>query len=516
MAKRDRANAETCRATVQFSRKPIALSAFGIGWVLIAGLQVGSRTAIPAMHLLLDLGLICLSTALLYAVAKRRHAAAPEADSDGIADRERSQRLIDASLDGVWDWDLDRQTLYLSPRWKEQLGYQDHELKNCYDTWRDLLHSDDRDWVIEQLGSYLASPTELWECEYRLLHRQGGHRWILSRASPVHRETGKLVRLLGVHIDITERKRSEQRLREAAAVFDGTNEGIVVTDGDGNVLLVNPAFSRITGYAPSEIVGLRPNVLKSGRHDEDFYRAMWAGLQERGAWQGEIWNRRKNGEIYPEWLSISRLSEGDDGVRYVGQFTDISTIKHTEQRLEYLAHHDALTDLPNRLLLDARLEYALTRTSEHESLALLFIDLDAFKQINDRHGHQTGDLVLRTVAERLLDSVRQEDTVARLGGDEFVALIEAPVEPDEISKLVRRIQAAIEAPITSPNGTLAIKISASIGVSLHSGQGETADRMLDIADRAMYRAKASRKCAMPPLLTRSMPPHGNTPHETDH
>ncbi len=226
--------------------------------------------------------------------------------------------------------------------------------------------------------------------------------------------------------DITDRKQSEQSRRLASAVFSSTAEGLIITDREGRIVSVNPAFSSITGFGEAEVLGQSPSVLSSGRHDADFYRRMWRTLEQTGHWQGEIWNRRKSGELYPEWLSLSAVrNERGEITHYVGAFSDISEMKNSQAQLDFMAHHDPLTNLPNRRLFMERLDHTLAQsTRQGKKLAVLFIDLDHFKTVNDSLGHQVGDELLLEVARRLVDCLRGEDTVARLGGDEFTVLLE--------------------------------------------------------------------------------------------
>jgi diguanylate cyclase (GGDEF)-like protein/PAS domain S-box-containing protein len=290
--------------------------------------------------------------------------------------------------------------------------------------------------------------------------------------------------------DVTERRRLENRLELSDKVFRNTQEGIVVTDGSGNIISVNPAFTAVTGYLPEEVIGHNPSLLKSGRHGQDFYSAMWATIGEQGQWQGEIWNRRKNGEIYPEWMNISAILDGNGQVvYYVAVFSDISLVKQNEERLHRLAHYDALTGLPNRILLNDRLHQALAHAERNESLVgLLFIDLDRFKLVNDSLGHRAGDELLQEVAERLTAAVRAEDTVARLGGDEFTVIVPNLHSPAGAANVAEKIIDALGMPFTLQGHE--IFTSASIGIAIYPLTGESPESLIKHADIAMYQAKA--------------------------
>ena len=278
-------------------------------------------------------------------------------------------------------------------------------------------------------------------------------------------------------------------LRRAATVFESTSEGVMITDPDQKIVAVNRAFCEVTGYCDSEVIGKSPSLLQSGRHDRQFYDSMWQSIRETRKWRGEIWNRRKNGEIYPELLNISEVrGEDDELTNFVGVFSDISALKESEARFEHLAHHDPLTGLPNRLLLNARMEHAAVRAHRTKSrFAVLFLDLDRFKTVNDSFGHPVGDQLLQEVARRLTDCVRADDTVARLGGDEFTILIEDLLDPGSAVQTAAKILDALAAPFELDG--LEVFSSCSVGIALFPDDGRDATTLLRNADSAMYRAK---------------------------
>ncbi len=286
-----------------------------------------------------------------------------------------------------------------------------------------------------------------------------------------------------------ERQETEQALRLAAGVFENTAEGILVTDADLRILAVNQSFTRITGYTRAEVLGQTPRLLKSGRQGAQFYESMWNMLKTAGQWQGEIWNRRKNGEIYVEWLNISAIRD-DAGkpIQYVGVFSDITNIKKTQADYEYLASHDTLTDLPNRILFQDRLKGALHRARrEGHGIAVLFLDIDRFKNINDSLGHALGDQLLKAAAARLSALLRSGDTVARLGGDEFVLILDQIREPRNAAVFAQKLLSAFDDPIMI-NGHV-LHITVSVGISLYPDDGADVDVLVRNADAAMYRAK---------------------------
>ncbi|MDC7224853.1 MAG: EAL domain-containing protein [Spirochaetales bacterium] len=289
--------------------------------------------------------------------------------------------------------------------------------------------------------------------------------------------------------DITVRKEEESLLLMSESVFSHTMEGILITNPDGTIVRVNPAFTKISGYEKEEVLGLTPRILSSDHHNEDFYREMWRLLKETGIWSGEVWNRKKSGEAYPEWLTINSIhNEKGELIHYVGIFKDISDIKESEEKLRYQVSHDALTGLPNRILFEDRLNRAIARAKRGGlTLAVLFLDMDNFKNINDSLGHQAGDDFLKIIADRLLQSCRAEDTVARLGGDEFVVLIPELTEQLNIIEITNRIQTTVGASFLF--NTHDLHPSVSIGVTVFPEDGDTPQLLMKNADLAMYKAK---------------------------
>lgn len=289
--------------------------------------------------------------------------------------------------------------------------------------------------------------------------------------------------------EIVERRRHEHELRLADAVFESAAEAIMVTDVDNNIVRVNPAFTAITGYTPKEVMGRNPALLKSGRHDAAFYDAIWKALDTLGHWEGEIWNRHKNGDIFVEWLSISSLeSEGQGDGRYLAVFHDITRRKEAEDALRHRAQHDPLTDLPNRALFRDRLEAALSQARRYRrSFALMMVDLDRFKEVNDSLGHAAGDELLIEAARRLSSCVRESDTVARLGGDEFAMILTELENEKEAEQVARRAVALLAEPYYLDAGTA--NISGCIGIALCPQHGLDSEHLQRNADSALYKAK---------------------------
>lgn len=302
-----------------------------------------------------------------------------------------------------------------------------------------------------------------------------------------HLNSGILYR--AIHYAV-ERKRSEVKLRLAATVFDSTLEGILITDAKTNIISANQAFCAITGYELSELIEHTPKLLKSARHSKAFFRQLWAILNKTGQWRGEIWNRRKNGEIFPTWVNISSVpnATGEHISHYVAVFTEITELKLSEERLNYLAHHDPLTGLPNRLLFKDRLEQAVLHTHRQKCMiAIMFLDLDRFKLINDTLGHATGDELLIAVAERLRRCTREIDTIARLGGDEFAIILSSMQQEEDVEHVARKIIQSLSSVYFV--GGHEVFITTSIGIVLYPDIHADRSKLLENADVAMYHAK---------------------------
>ena len=355
-----------------------------------------------------------------------------------------------------------------------------------------LVHRQDWPAVLASLQVSAAEQTA-WRQEYRVVFDDGSVRWQQSSAVPERQLDGSVL-WHGLALDITERKDSEARLQLAASVFSHSREGIMITRIDGTIIDVNEAFSHITGYSRAEIIGQNPRVLNSGRQDPVHYSAMWSGLHTQGHWCGEVWNRRKNGEVYAELLTISTVHDAQGQPQhYVALFSDITVAKTHEQQLEHIAHYDTLTSLPNRVLLADRLSQSMAQALRRGlSLAVIFIDLDGFKAVNDTHGHQAGDSLLMTIAGHMKQSLREGDTLARIGGDEFVAVLVDLTTAAECLPVVNRLLHAAAEPMQF--GGARLQVSASLGVTLYPQDSDIdADQLQRQADQAMYQAKVSGK-----------------------
>jgi len=408
----------------------------------------------------------------------------------------RLEGIIDGTRAGTWEWHLADNTVVINDTWAQMLGYTREELQPFdADRRRALLHPDDQERCNATLKNHLSGGNSFYACEVRMRHKDGRWVWMLERGQVTERNAaGDPVTVSGIQIDITTSKLAQVELQLTASVFANAREGITITNADGVILDVNPAFTRITGYTRDEAIGQNPRMLKSDRHDAAFYQSMWRSVHEHGFWEGEIWNRRKSGEVFPEILTVSvvRDEKGKES-HYVAVFSDISRQKEYEHQLERMAFFDDLTGLPNRVLLVDRLGQEMARSRRNNSaLSLAYLDLDGFKEINDSHGHALGDRVLMTISERLSHVLREEDTVARFGGDEFVIVLPDPPHGQSQEAVVRRLLIAIAEPIHI--GQKAFHVSASIGLVHYYGESDLdSDQLIRQADQAMYQAKQAGK-----------------------
>ncbi|MEY3880577.1 MAG: hypothetical protein RIQ94_1373 [Pseudomonadota bacterium] len=544
----------------------------------------------------------------------------------------RLMLAIKGSSDALWDWNLENNQMYYSPQWWHMQGYETDELSSDATLWKNLVHPDDIVSIQQGLRKAMQSGEITHSIEFRLRHKESHYVPILERCFITRNNQGKVIRVSGTNMDLTEhrraqvleemrsfmleclssssplleildlvalklknmmpgffssillfnddgqhsqlspapcqlgssnmalitsnpneltskiavkkngliscwsesilgfnskvlgtftiyqrvpsllnehnlkliksvlhyvsivieRKDAEAQLMLAAKVFEQSNEGFMITDTNLNIIKINDAFTLITGYSESDVLGLRANILSSGQDEQDFYNKFWESINVQNYWQGEIWNKRKNGEIYPELLNISVVRDNAGNIsQYIGVFTDITQLKASEAELDYLAHHDVLTTLPNRLMLFSRLEHAIEAAKrDGKQLALLMLDLDRFKNVNDSFGHLAGDQLLQLVATRLTTRLRGMDTVSRLGGDEFTVLLENISHPEDAARIAQEIIADISNPWAIPNCG-EVLIGVSIGISLYPQYGDTPELLLQQADTALYKAKES-------------------------
>jgi diguanylate cyclase (GGDEF)-like protein/PAS domain S-box-containing protein len=386
----------------------------------------------------------------------------------------------------IWRAGLDAKCDYFNQTWLDFTGRSLGQ--EMGDGWVEGVHPDDVERCVSIYLDHFQR-REPFAMEYRLRRYDGEYRWLADIGRPFHDMNCQFIGFLGSCFDISERIQAAEQLRLVASVFSHAREGIIITDAKTKIVDVNEAFTNITGYSRDEALGRTPSFLRSTRQSDSFYASMWKALNEHGFWQGELWNRRKDGELYAELLTISAV-RNDKGVvkNYVGISADITLQKENELRLEKLAHFDPLTELPNRTLLGDRLHMSIALAQRnHRQLAVCLLDLDGFKQVNDRLGHAAGDELLIEFSHRLRHVLRQTDTLARLGGDEFVILLNDLDDDDECVEAINRIIELAHQPYFI--GSELAKVSASIGITLYPDDGADPDLLIRHADQAMYIAK---------------------------
>jgi len=390
---------------------------------------------------------------------------------------------------GYWHWNMVHKHLFLSEELYNILGLE-RTLRVPFTLKKmlKLVAPVDRPEIV----SFFKQPTDVHEkniMEFKIQHSNGYHILLRAKYDDIHDDHGNIIGREGVLQDITSIRQVEDNLLISNIVFDHTMEGILVTDAEGIIRQINPAVSRITGYEAAEVLGKTPRLFKSDQHSKVFYETMWWELLSKRCWQGEILNRRKNGEIYHEWLSITAVKDAGGTVTgFIAVFHDMTDIKQKEKAILHQAHHDSLTDLPNRTLLLDRLKFLLRLARRSgKKVAILFVDLDHFKHINDSLGHTIGDMLLRQAADRLRQCARAEDTVSRHGGDEFVIVQGCLTDPDVAVKTARRIINAFHSSFEIQGHELFV--TATIGISCFPKDGEKEDLLISNADLAMYQAK---------------------------
>lgn len=438
----------------------------------------------------------------------------PEREADGsvlwhgivsdITERKDSEvRVLELNRDFVSFLDNTSDFIYFKDK-DSRFRFASQTLANItgYANWRDMIGKHDLEvFPPETAKIYYEEELPIFQGGTPLLNQvdpyfdaAGNKGWVSTNKWPLFDADGKVEGLFGISRDITVHKLNEEKLELAASVFHNSREGITITSTDGTIIDVNEAFTQITGYSRDEVLGQNPRILASGRHTKAHYTSMWESVIKKGHWFGEIWNRRKSGEVYAEMLTIStvRNAQGEPQ-HYVALFSDITTAKEHEQQLEHIAHFDALTNLPNRVLLADRLKQSMLQAQRRaQRLAVVYLDLDGFKAINDKHGHEAGDHMLMVLAVRMKAALREGDTLARIGGDEFVAVLVDLVDASASMPMLNRLLAAASEPVQW--NTAVLQVSASLGVTLYPQDEELdADQLQRQADQAMYQAKVLGK-----------------------
>ncbi len=412
---------------------------------------------------------------------------------EGLRESEaRFRRLADIAPVFIWMTNTTSHATYFNRGWIEFTGRPIES--HMGEGWLDCLHPGDRGDYLRQRAEAVDRRLE-FRLEYRVKPNEGAYRWLLEAGVPRSDEAGDFAGYISCAIDVTERKTAEEGMRLSAAVFENTAEAIMIADRNSRITAINPAFTRITGWEGPDVIGENPRILNSGRHDDAFFNAMYRELARHGHWEGEVWNRRKNGSVFPSWLTISQITD-DQGqtCEFIALFSDITKRKEAEEVILHQANYDALTQLPNRTLFLDRLNSALLAAKRAGGrIALMFIDLDRFKWVNDTLGHAAGDQLLKMAAERLRGCVRETDTVSRLGGDEFTVVLSNIRDGTDVDRVAGTILDEL-ARMFLIEGT-EVFISGSIGITVFPEDGADVETLLKNADTAMYRAKEAGRNA---------------------
>ncbi len=405
------------------------------------------------------------------------------------ASEEQLTRVLAGGELGYWDWDITTNTVHRNRRWAEMLGYTEEEIHKSVNQWLDFIHPDDRAAAWESITDHLEGRTAQHRLEYRMLTKQGGYCWILDSAKVVSYDPqGKPLRMCGTHTDISERRAGEESARLASLVYENSSEAMAVTDADGNIISINPAYTEITGFEPHEVIGSFCDLFKT-RQASDLYESIMAAIQATGSWQGEVSYQRKNGDECVIWLTINSIYNQNETVhRRVALFSDITDRKESEEIIWKQANFDPLTGLPNRRMFMDHLEQETRKAARsHKPVVLFFLDLDLFKEINDTLGHDVGDLLLKETAHRLTHCVRDSDTVSRLGGDEFTVILSDIEDSGSVERVAQEILSKLAEPFEL--GLETVYVTASLGITLYPNDASDVEALLKNADQAMYAAK---------------------------
>ncbi|MBN0989616.1 EAL domain-containing protein [Amphritea pacifica] len=395
-------------------------------------------------------------------------------------------RALEQSPAAVVITDINGLIEYINPKAEQVSGYSLEEVLGKSPA---IFSSGDISPVNYQDMWQQMLAGKAWQGTFLNRRKSGKLYWEAATISAVRDPGGEITHFVAVKEDITERRSTEEQLRMNAAVFETTNEGIIITSPDARIISVNPAFTEITGYRAEEVIGKTPQIFQSGKQSDSFYQEMWQTLENNGSWSGEVWNKRRDGSVYPQWLSIAAVRNSDGQLeQYVAVFSDMTQRKDDEEKIRQQANFDALTSLPNRIMLKrelARIQQLSDQTDS--SCALLFIDLDRFKAVNDTLGHSVGDEMLQQVSIRLASVIRDTDLLTRFGGDEFVIVLQSIAEADDASQTAQRVIEVLSPPFQLAGRTL--YIGASVGISCYPNDANNGDSMLRNADMAMYLAK---------------------------
>ena len=417
-----------------------------------------------------------------------------------IRERKDAQNILSRNQDvmkkaqliahfGSWEWDIQTNALAWSDEVYRIFGLSPQQFEASYEALLERIHPDDKEDFVNAVNATVVN-NQPYDIEHRIVQLDGTVRFVHERGEVYRNQQGEAINMVGTVRDISKEKAADNELRLADNVFSHASEAILVTDTKNNILRVNEAFTTITGYSKEEAVGNSPkDLLNSGYHNKQFYQAFWSKLIKTGDWEGEIMDRRKNGETFPAYHRISTVKNDlGETIQFISIFSDVTEKKRASEHIQYLAQYDQLTKLPNRMLFNDRLQQAITRAKRAEKIVgLMFLDLDRFKTVNDTLGHHIGDLLLQKVCQRLIGTVRAQDTVARLGGDEFTIILEDLTLAEDAANVADKLLSALQEKLVIDDNE--IFIGGSIGISVFPADGDSTETMVKNADMAMYQAK---------------------------
>jgi len=468
--------------------------AFGFAWIFVSDgllqLLVTDPEGRATVQSVKGLLFVILSAALVYALVRAAERTQARLEQATLRERDRLAQVLNVSPAVIYALRPDANGVmavdFVGDNVEKITGFPRSRWHDMADFWNSRLHPDDR--ASAQAAQQRLKDNGRVSHEYRFQCADGSYRWILDEVVLVKDAAGRITSVVGAWQDTTQHHQAAEQMRLVTQVFESSQEGIFITDAQSRFITVNRAFTRITGYTLAELDGHTPALLGSGQHDTAFYRAMWEAIAQEGRWEGEIWNRRKNGEIYPEWLTISAIvgATGQPS-QYLGIFTETSSRKDAEARIERLVNYDALTDLPNRALLFDRARVALAAAHRnHTHATVMHLNVDHFKNINESFGHEAGDQVLVEVARRLVARLKPDDTVSRLGSDDFIVLL-PHTSASDAGDIAHRLMGVVEEPITVAGQML--RITASVGVAEYPDNGNTLQQLAQAAETAVNHAK---------------------------
>ena len=476
------------------SRIAALFLAFGVAWILVSDSVLEALVADPqaraAVQSVKGMAFVLLSALLVYGLVRAAERTQARLEQATLQERDRLAQVLNVSPAVIYalrpapngTWAVD----FVGDNVQSITGFSRQQWLDTPGLWLSRVHPDDQ-------AAALAAQQRLQHDgrvghHYRFCRADGSHRWIHDELVLVKDATGAPTGVVGAWQDVTDHRQAAEQSRLVAKVFESSQEGIFITDAHSQFISVNQAFTQVTGYTLDELTGKTPAILSSGVHDPSFYRAMWKAVAEHGRWEGEIWNRRKNGELYPEWLTISAITGAQgQAEQYLGLFTETSSRKDAEARIERLVNYDPLTNLPNRALLFDRAKVALAAAQRnHDHATVMHLNVDHFKNINESFGHEVGDQVLVTVAQRLVSHLKPDDTVTRLGSDDFIVLLPHTGARDA-SDVAHRLMHTLEAPMAV--GEQVLRITASVGVAEFPDNGSTLALLAQAAETAVNQAK---------------------------